>query len=139
MDSKFIINTIDSISIQQPKDVVMTHIADYIDDKCKKGIIPYSHSTDLLRLELLIKFGGTWIDSTVLCTNDNYPKDMLDSELFLYHFQNSKKDEFTGISSWFISAYSNNKLLMILRDMLYQYWKDYDCLIDYFVLHKFSK
>ena len=110
---------------------------DYIDDKCKKGIIPYSHSTDLLRLELLIKYGGTWIDSTVLCTNDNYPKDMLDSELFLYHFQDSKKDEFTGISSWFISAYSNNKLLMILRDMLYQYWKDYDCLIDYFVLHKF--
>lgn len=33
MDSKFIIDTIDSISIQQPKDVVMTHIIDYIDDK----------------------------------------------------------------------------------------------------------
>lgn len=33
MDSKFIIDTIYSISIQQPKDVVMTYITDYIDDK----------------------------------------------------------------------------------------------------------
>lgn len=109
----------------------------YIEEKYKRGIIPYSHATDLLRLELLINYGGTWIDSTVFVTNNNYPKEMLDSDLFLYHFQNNKEEKFSGISNWFISSYSNNKLLLILRDMLYQYWKDYDCLIDYFVFHKF--
>ena len=113
------------------------NLPDYIEEKCKKGIIPYSHYTDLVRLELLIKYGGTWIDSTVLCTDSNYPTDMLDCELFFYWFKEERDEENKGFSSWFVSAYSNNEQLMIARDLLYQYWKDYDCLIDYYVFHKF--
>lgn len=39
MDSKFIIDTINSISIQQPKDVSITYITDYIDDKLFESTI----------------------------------------------------------------------------------------------------
>lgn len=112
-------------------------LPDFIEEKCKKGIIPYSNYTDLVRLELLIKYGGTWIDSTVLCTDSDYPEEMVDSDLFFYWYKENKNDKYTGFSSWFISAYSNNEMLLIARDMLFQYWRDYDCLIDYFVFHKF--
>lgn len=112
-------------------------LPDYIEEKRKRGIIPYAVYTDLVRLELLIKYGGSWIDSTVLCTNGNYPKEMLDCNLFLYQFKANKRQKSSGFSTWFISAYSNNKVLLIARDLLYKYWKDYDCLIDYFVFHKF--
>ena len=112
-------------------------LPDYIEDKCRKGIIPYAVYTDLVRLELLIKYGGTWIDSTVLCIDSNYPKEMFDSDLFLYWFKDNKNDEYTGFSSWFISSCTNNEILLIARDLLYQYWQDYDCLIDYFIFHKF--
>ena len=39
-----------------------------IERKRRDGKIPMAHYTDMLRLELLIKYGGTWIDATVLCT-----------------------------------------------------------------------
>ena len=112
-------------------------LPDYIEEKCRKGIIPYAVYTDLVRLELLIKYGGTWIDSTVLCIDSNYPKAMLDCDMFFYWFKEEKDGLYQGFSSWFISACSNNKVLLIARDLLYQYWRDYDCLIDYFVFHKF--
>ena len=43
-------------------------LPDFIVKKWEKGRIPAALFSDLLRLELLIKYGGTWIDSTVLCT-----------------------------------------------------------------------
>jgi hypothetical protein len=40
----------------------------YILEKYKKGYITPTHLSDLLRLELLIKYGGTWSDASVLIT-----------------------------------------------------------------------
>ena len=42
----------------------------YIYDKWKKGIITNTHLSDLLRLELLIKYGGLWLDATTLLTGE---------------------------------------------------------------------
>lgn len=108
-----------------------------IEQKHDKGIIPDAHFTDMIRLELLIKYGGTWIDSTVLFCGGDYPDKIMDCDLFFFQYRNRHGKEFAGISNWFISAYSNNLLLMILRDMLLQYWKDYDCLMDYYMFHLF--
>ena len=101
----------------------------------EKGIIPHSNYTDLIRLELLIKYGGTWIDSTVLFAGDNYPDKIMDCDLFFFQYLRKGQNGFAGISSWFISAYSQNRLLMILRDMLWQYWRDYDCVVYYYIFH----
>lgn len=43
-------------------------LPDYIICRRERKHIPPAHFADLLRLELLIRYGGTWIDSTVLCT-----------------------------------------------------------------------
>ena len=37
---------------------------DYIIEKWEKGIISNTHFSDLLRLELLIRHGGLWLDAT---------------------------------------------------------------------------
>lgn len=112
----------------------------YIVKKWEKKQIPPALFSDLLRLELLIKYGGTWIDSTVFCTGfqdssfkfQNY----LEADLFL--FQYTKQGSIpVSISNWFISAHSNNEVLIVLRDMLYAYWKDFDCVLDYYVFHLF--
>lgn len=82
-------------------------LPEYIVKKWEKGRIPAALFSDLLRLELLIKYGGTWIDSTVLCTglnetqNDN--EEYLDADLFL--FQYTKQGSIpVSISNWFITA-----------------------------------
>ena len=38
----------------------------FIQEKIDSGQITKTHMSDLLRLELLIRYGGTWIDATVL-------------------------------------------------------------------------
>ena len=129
-------------------------LPEYIVKKWKKKQIPPALFTDLLRLQLLIKYGGTWIDSTVLCTgfkefeslssssgSSSSPsvqefKKYLEADLFL--FQYTKQGSIpVSISNWFISACSNNEVLMVLREMLYAYWKDYDCTLDYYIFHLF--
>ena len=115
-------------------------LPDYIVKKWEKGSIPAALFSDMLRLELLIKYGGTWIDSTVLCTGfqdlSSKFQEYLDADLFL--FQYTKQGSVpVSISNWFITACSNNEVLMVLRDMLYAYWKDYDCTLDYYIFHLF--
>ena len=111
-------------------------LPEYIVKKWEKGRIPAALFSDLLRLELLIKYGGTWIDSTVLCTGLNDNEQYLDAELFL--FQYTKQGSIPiSISNWFITACSNNEVLIVLRDVLYAYWKDYDCTLDYYMFHMF--
>lgn len=112
-------------------------LPEYIEERWRKKQIPPAHFSDLLRLELLIRYGGTWIDSTVLCTGSDYPKDFLDSDLFFFQYKRQASAPFAGISNWFITACSNNPLLMTLRDMLFAYWKDFRCLPAYFNFHLF--
>lgn len=117
-------------------------LPDYIENKYKEGIIPTAHYTDLLRLELLTRYGGTWIDATVLCTGFEVLKDQAFREIFnadLFLFQQLRKGEtrYLGISNWFISACADNWVLKELRDMLYQYWRDYDCVVHYYMFHLF--
>ena len=115
-------------------------IPDYIIEKWEKGIITNTHFTDLLRLELLIKHGGVWIDSTVLCScpEDEIPNYFFDSELFFYQSLKPGRDgKSIYISSWYINAKTNNKILMATRMLCYIYWEKNNRMIDYFLLHHF--
>ena len=105
--------------------------------KFKEGKIPPALFSDLLRLELLIRHGGTWMDATVLCTEGKYPREIMDCDLFVFQAITKGKNQLQGISNWFITACSNNKMLMVLRDVLIRYWRDYNCTVDYYIFHRF--
>lgn len=113
-------------------------IPDYILKKKDKGIISYAHFADIIRLELLIKYGGLWIDSTVLCTSKDVPISILKSDLFVFQSQKPGADgNATLMSNWLICAKSNHIILRLTLHLLYEYWKKNDYLIDYFFFHKF--
>ena len=66
-------------------------LPEYVVEKWRNGLIPAAHFSDLLRLQLLIRFGGTWIDSTILCTGFDSEMtkaglDCLDADLFILSF-----------------------------------------------------
>lgn len=110
----------------------------YILEKYEKGCFSKTHLSDLLRLELLIKYGGTWIDATVWCSSPIYPDYLFDSDLFM--FQNLKPGldgQCTAVSSWFITSCSNNQMLMLERALLYEYWKENTKLVHYYLFHMF--
>ncbi len=132
-DREIVLITIDNMNeyVQFP---------DYIIDKWKAGAITHTHLTDLLRLELLIRYGGLWIDATVFCTSarDKIPDYFFDSELFFFQNLKPGRDgKATYISSWLICAKTNNKILMATRDLCYEYWKKEKLIKDYFLLHDF--
>ena len=115
-----------------------TSLPEYILDKYKKGIITHTHFSDILRVELLTRHGGTWIDSTVFCSGGNIPKYMMDSELFM--FQKLKPGAYgdvVTVSSWFMTGQKNNKILMATKELLWTYWQKENSLYDYFLVHHF--
>lgn len=112
-------------------------LPDYIVKKWKQGIITHTHMTDLLRLELLINYGGLWLDATVLCTG-KAPEYFFDSDLFFFQTLKPGRDGHACyISSWLIEAKTNNKILMATRALCYEYWKENNVMWDYFLLHDF--
>lgn len=113
---------------------------DYILQKWEAGIITNTHMTDLLRLELLLQYGGMWVDATVLCTcpEAQIPTYYFDSDLFFYQSLKPGRDGHSHLcSSWLISAKTNNRLLMAVRHLCYAYWKKENKMLDYFLLHDF--
>lgn len=116
-------------------------IPDYIVKKVESKKISLVHFSDILRVSVLTKHGGLWLDSTVLCTTDGLPDYMHNVPLFVYKEinLNSKDTMPTAASSWLIYAGRNNNILMATRDMLYSYWKKESFLNDYFLFHIFFK
>ncbi|WP_321374248.1 capsular polysaccharide synthesis protein [uncultured Draconibacterium sp.] len=115
-----------------------TKLPKHILNKWEKGTISNTHFSDILRIELLVRHGGLWLDSTVLCTNSTVPKYIEQSDLFLYQVLKPGLDGHSiYVSSWLIKANSNNKVLGLTRELLFDYWKKKNRLVDYFLLHHF--
>ncbi len=113
-------------------------IPEYIIEKYKKGIITPTHFSDILRLALLVKYGGLWLDATVYCTGNKEIKNWEDTDLFVY--RNGWMDmENINMGSWLMYSKSNNKILDATLQLIYIYWKNKNYMINYFLLHMFFK
>ena len=107
---------------------------EYIQDKYKHRKITHAHYSDLIRVQLLTEYGGTWIDSTVLCTGRK-TEYIMHLPLFMYKWDSP----LFAASSWFMSARPRNKIIMLTRDLLFEYWKEHDEVMHYFLIHMFLK
>lgn len=107
---------------------------DYIYDKLNKGIISKTHFTDLLRLNLLISYGGIWLDATVFLSK-NIPDFIINSDLFFFKCSNVEDGSFLPGSSWFISSKKNNPLLVKMYNILLKYWEKENKLMHYYLFH----
>lgn len=111
---------------------------DYIVEKWKRGIIGMAHFTDMVRLELLRLHGGYWIDSTVFCTDSSLLNLIDDEPLFMYSFYYfGFNPEIMELNNWFMYSCTNNNILCLVQKFLYEYWKDYNRPVDYFIFHIF--
>ena len=91
--------------------------------------------SDLLRLELLTRYGGTWVDATVLCPRKP-PDYMLDSDFFVFQLLKPGLDGHSlGFSTWFITAKPGELVLRLTLAVLYDYWNKHDVMWDYYIFH----
>lgn len=108
-------------------------IPDYVAEKYKKGIISHAHFSDFVRISLLAKHGGIWIDSTVLLSDD-IPDYILNADLFCFKEQPLGK---VVASNWFIAAKPRNPIVLNVMQLLGEYWKCENKLVSYSIFHLF--
>ncbi len=114
-------------------------IPDYIIEKHTKGWISHAHFSDYVRLCLLEKYGGLWIDSTCYLTQE-IPKYVTDSDFFILQtFKPNIMRELipTELSNFFIHAKKNNFIIRVIKNFHTEYWKYENKICDYFLWHKF--
>ena len=126
-------------------------------EKHRRGIISHTHFSDCLRVALLRKYGGVWIDATALLTDD-IPDDILTSKMFVFKtslwasagdipdpesflttIQTAASGRIGGgesaASSWFLSSYRDSALMTVVAYALEWYWQSAEKLGDYFLFH----
>ena len=106
-----------------------------IKEKMDLGIIDYTKISDILRVSLLAKDGGTWVDATI------YMKEEFDSSLLLQNYYTIKtggiEDYSPNISNnrwkgFFLSG--NSSLFSFTRDFFFEYYSRYDIAVDYLLI-----
>jgi len=108
-------------------------LPDYILKKFNDGKFSITHFSDIIRMALLAKHGGYWIDSTYFVTTpltyDNYSLFTLKlSHCYAGTVTKCRwAGNFLGMpKNSFLSVYAYNAFLL--------YWKNYDKLIDYYLI-----
>lgn len=109
-------------------------VPDWVMKKFKKREITITHFSDILRLTLLSRYGGFWMDATLYITGD-LPKEV---PVFFTLKQAQKNNEYVSAYRW--SGYcmggtNTNKIFSQAYSMLINgYWLKQDKLINYYIL-----
>lgn len=106
-------------------------------DKHEEGLISKTHFSDILRLALLYKYGGIWIDATVLMMSSELPDYVYKLPLFMYRISATMDEGYCNprkFSSWFIAAQKENPIVGMTYKFLNYYWSKEDTM-PYFLMH----
>lgn len=99
----------------------------------KNKNISIQHYTDILRFELLSKYGGFWLDATCLLTSDFYKatENIRKNNFFLFSYSN------TRVGTWFFWSKPNAYPTRLVLESLKLWWKKKNYLTNYFMAHDF--
>lgn len=105
---------------------------DYILTKLQNQQISITHFSDILRIYLLNRYGGIWVDSTILFTrnlDDIVPVDMPFYTLrHIAHSCNVVRGKWT---SFFFACGKGNILPVLMQNLLFSYWSRHSKIGNY--------
>lgn len=109
-------------------------IPDHVIDNLGTNFTAFS---DLLRVELLSKFGGVWADATCYCTQNlinEFHEMVSPSGFFAFDKGTSNRGL---ISNWFMASEAGSYPMCLMRELLLLYWENYSRPVHYFFFHQF--
>lgn len=108
---------------------------DFIEQKHIQNKISEAHYSDLLRISLLIAYGGFWCDATCLLTS-SIPEIIENSSFFMFNRDLlCHETSPCECSNWFIKANKEDFILTKLRNVLFHYFKQHSIILDYYIFH----
>ena len=89
--------------------------------------------SDIVRVLLLHEFGGVWVDATLFCNQplDKWLPGVMEEGFFAF----TALDPIRPLSSWFLSAASDNYLVSTWCRRTIEYWSNRTKTDDYFWFH----
>lgn len=100
--------------------------------KWRCGIIDNTHFSDIIRLHLLARHGGLWVDATCLLLSP-LPKQVFDCDLFMFHSHG--EFSYTLIQTCFIRSQRNHYIIRKWAAAMDKYWMKENRAINYFIPH----
>lgn len=99
------------------------------------GIISHAAYSDMIRLSLLSKYGGMWIDATVFISQP-IPEELFQMDFFTLKTYNPNytwvsKSRWTG---YYLAGNKDFQFFSFARDALFLHWQKTDYIIDYLLL-----
>lgn len=95
--------------------------------------ISVQHYSDLLRVTLLDRHGGVWVDATCLCAKplDDWLSPLFQAGFFAF----AKPLRGRRMGNWFLASEAENEVVASLNRWLRRYWKVNRYAHDYFIFH----
>lgn len=87
--------------------------------------------SDVLRIELLLQYGGIWVDATTFPSGNyaDFEQESVGTKIFAPRYQGA------SISNWWLQASSQSCYLKLLAASLRTYWRLNDKPTGYFMFH----
>ena len=107
-----------------------------VEEKRKAGVFSRTHYSDLLRMNILSRYGGIWIDSTFFCTKPCFEEYM---KLPLWSIKRPDYLHCSVAGGYFAGyslgcSYENRWMFKVIFDFLCQYWEKSEKLVDYLLV-----
>ncbi len=85
--------------------------------------IPLQMFTDILRLKLLLKYGGVWVDATLFCTQalDQWLPNYYENDFFAFSCQRPDR----LMTLWFLAGTTNNPLFATWAEAVFSFWESH--------------
>ena len=108
---------------------------EYIMEKVKKGYITFTHLSDLIRVELLYRYGGTWMDATLLATApiDNSWMNGVFGTVKVHPLSEGTISDYRW-TSFYMFCYPGSLAMKCFRDVMYAFLGKNRGMLDYFFI-----
>ncbi len=122
---------IDDINIRE-----IIAIPNHIYEKLSSGAITKTHFSDILRVSLLSKYGGFWLDATTFVSED-IPEFIFEQEFWSVKGEKYEYGNLGSLYRWSVFCMASkpgNKLMKRTMEILYAYWFHEEKNINYFIV-----
>jgi hypothetical protein len=101
----------------------------------EKKDLEYYEKSDIIRLELLTKYGGVWADSTLFCNKplDEWLYEHINEGFFAF----SEPAQDKSVSNWFLYSERESYILNKWKTKMDDYYKYCNKSWNYFMMHYF--
>lgn len=115
-------------------------LPDYIIEKFHAGKMSITALSDILRVALLARYGGFWIDATVFISDD-FPMEFVRNDFYAQRMYDPIKWKHEACKGrwcgFLMGGKAGNIIFCLLRDAFFAWWRIHDSVIDYVILDYF--